>query len=397
VVGGPDVVTVLLGGDVMLGRGVDQILPHPGDPEVREPYLRDARGYVRLAEHTNGSIPRPVDWQWPWGEVLALLDEVAPDVRLINLETTITGDGRFADRKPVCYRMHPDNVLALKALRPDVCALANNHILDFGYQGLTDTVAAITAAGIQGAGAGADLLTARRPAVVAVHDEHRVLVGSVAMKSAGVPESWAAHHDRPGVWLIRDPSLRDATDEVAAEVLAHKRDSDVAIVSVHWGSNWGYAIAPSEIAFAHRLIDAGIDIVHGHSSHHPRPIEIYRGKPILYGCGDVIDDYEGIGGHESFRGNLRLLYLTCASPADGELIWLRIVPLRVRRMRLERATQMDAEWLRTTMEHTSRRFGTRVAARPDGLLEVVSGRRDMHTRTTRAGIGSMSPPGRVPR
>ena len=380
-------VTVLLGGDVMLGRGVDQILAHHGEPELREPHLRDARGYVRLAEHANGPIPRPVDWQWPWGEVLALLDEAAPDVRLINLETTITADGEFAEGKTVCYRMHPDNLPALTALRPDVCALANNHILDFGYQGLTDTVAALTAAGIQGVGAGADLLTAHRPALVSAHDEHRVLVGSVAMKSAGVPESWAAHYDRPGVWLIRDPSLRDVANEVAAEVLAHKREGDVAIVSVHWGSNWGYAIAASEIAFAHRLIDAGVDIIHGHSSHHPRPIEIYRGKPILYGCGDVIDDYEGIGGHQSFRGDLRLLYLTCTDPVGGELISLRMIPVRVRRMRLERASQTDTGWLRTTIEHTSRRFGTRVAARSDNLLEVVSVRSQTHPRMSRARVG----------
>ena len=239
VVSDSDVVTVLLGGDVMLVRGVDQILPHPGESELHEPYLRDARGYVRLAEHANGPIPRTVDWSWPWGEVLALLDKAAPDVRLINLETTITGDGQFAAGKTVCYRMHPDNVAALTALRPDVCALANNHILDFGYQGLTDTVTALTRAGIQGVGAGADLTTARRPAVVSTHGEHRVLVGSVAMKSVGVPESWAAHRDGPGVWLIRDPSQREAADEVAAEVLAHKRDGDVTIVSVHWGANWG--------------------------------------------------------------------------------------------------------------------------------------------------------------
>ena len=384
-VGGSDLVTVLLGGDVMLGRGVDQILPHPGEPELREPYLRDARGYVRLAEAANGPIPRPVDWRWPWGEVLALLEEAAPDVRLINLETTITADGEFAERKTVCYRMHPDNTPGLTALRPDVCALANNHILDFGYQGLTDTVAALTAAGIQGVGAGPDLPTARRPAVVSAHGERRVLVGSVAMKSAGVPESWAAHQDRPGVWLIRDPSLRDVADEVAAEVLAHKREGDVAIVSVHWGSNWGYAIAPSEIAFAHRLIDAGVDIVHGHSSHHPRPIEIYRGKPILYGCGDVIDDYEGIGGYESFRGDLRLLYLTQTDSVSGQLVSLRMIPLRVRRIRLERASQIDAEWLRKTIEHTSRRFGTRIAARSDDLLEIASLHGDTHLRMTRAG------------
>lgn len=365
-------VTVLLGGDVMLGRGVDQILPHPGEPELREAYMRDARGYVRLAEHANGPIPRPAEWNWPWGDVLEVLHDATPDVRLINLETTITADGQFADRKPVCYRMHPDNLPALTALQPDVCALANNHILDFGYQGLTDTIAALEREGIQGSGAGAELLTARRPAAVLVHDEHRVIVGSMAMMSSGVPESWAAHRDRPGVWLIRDPSEQQAADDVAAQVLAHKHDGDITIVSVHWGSNWGHAIASSDVAFAHQLIDAGIDIVHGHSSHHPRPIEIYRGKPILYGCGDVIDDYEGIGGHESFRSDLRLLYIASVDTAKGQLISLRMLPLRVRRMRLQRACQADAEWLRNSIEHISRQFGIHVNARPDDLLEVTS-------------------------
>jgi poly-gamma-glutamate synthesis protein (capsule biosynthesis protein) len=354
----------------MLGRGVDQILLHPGDPELREEYLRDAGGYVRLAERANGPISRPVDWRWPWGEVLTLLDEAAPDVRLINLETTITAGGEFAHGKAVCYRMHPDNLPALTAVRPDVCALANNHILDFGHQGLADTVTALTGAGIRGVGAGADLLAARKPAVVDVRDENRVTVGSVAMPSAGVPASWAARNDRPGVRLIRDASVRGAADEVAADVLAHKRDGQIAIVSVHWGSNWGYALAESDVAFAHRLIDAGVDVVHGHSSHHPRPIEIYRDKPILYGCGDVIDDYEGIGGHESFRSDLRLLYLTETDPATGELVSLRMIPLRVRRMRLERAARNEAEWLRGTIEHVSHRFGLRVVTRADDLLEI---------------------------
>jgi poly-gamma-glutamate capsule biosynthesis protein CapA/YwtB (metallophosphatase superfamily) len=370
VVGDSGVVTVLLGGDVMLGRGVDQILAHPGEPALREPYVRDARRYVDLAERIHGAIPRPVDWKWPWGEALAILDDIAPDVRLVNLETTITADGEYAPGKAIHYRMHPANLSALTALEPDVCALANNHILDFGHRGLTDTVAALTRTGIQGIGAGPDLATARRPAIVASRSAGRVLIVSVATKSSGVPESWAARRDRAGVWLIRDPAEHDAADEVVAALLARKRSSDVAVVSVHWGSNWGYAVAPSEIQFAHRLVDGGVDIVHGHSSHHPRPIEIYRGRPILYGCGDVIDDYEGIGGHESFRSDLRLLYLASTDLASGELVSLQMIPLRVRQMRLQRAAQADAAWLCTTIEHTSRRFRTRVVARSDGLPEV---------------------------
>ena len=362
----------------MLGRGVDQILSHPGNPELREPVVRDARRYVELAERTNGPIPRPVDWGWPWGDALQILDELAPDVRLLNLETTITTDGEFAQLKAIHYRMHPGNVPALSVFRPDVCALANNHMLDFGHRGSAETCEVLAAAGIKGIGAGANIDAAQRLAVITLSGDRKIIIGSVATQSSGVPGSWAADRDRPGVWLIRDPSHRAAADDVAAHVLAHKRAGDIAIVSVHWGSNWGYGVGLSEIQFAHRLIDAGVDVVHGHSSHHPRPIEIYGGKPILYGCGDVIDDYEGIGGHESFRPELRLLYLISFDPERDELVSLQMLPLRVRQMRLERVSNADAEWLRTTAEHTGRRFHLEVAVVSDGLLTV---------RSSRAGFG----------
>lgn len=80
------------------------------------------------------------------------------------------------------------------------------------------------------------MLAARRSALVTVGHERRVIVGSVAAESSGVPESWAARRDRPGVWLIRDPAQRDVADDVAAQVLADKRPGDIAIVSMHWGS-----------------------------------------------------------------------------------------------------------------------------------------------------------------
>lgn len=94
--------------------------------------------------------------------------------------------------------------------------------------------------------------------------------------------------------LLTDLSDRTAT-RVARRALAEKRLGDITVVSVHWGSNWGYEVDDRQIDFAHRLIDEGVDVVHGHSSHHPRPIEVYREKLILYGCGDTVDDYEGTG------------------------------------------------------------------------------------------------------
>ena len=358
-----------LTGDVMTGRAIDQILPHPGDPALRESVVRDARTYVRLAEEANGGIPAPVEAAWPWGDALGVLDEFAPECRLINLETTITARGEFAPRKAVHYRMHPANIGCLSAIRPDACALANNHILDFGHDGLADTLRALEEAGIGWVGAGLESEQAERPVAVDLPDGRAAVIASVGMASSGIPHGWAAAAGRPGLAFVGDLSDRSAAD-IAGRVLALTRPGDIAIVSMHWGSNWGYEVAAGQVRFAHRLIDEGIDVVHGHSSHHPRPIEIYRDKLILYGCGDTIDDYEGIGTFEAFRHELRLLYFASISHG-GELAALRMVPMRMRRMRLERAPSSDGEWLRATVQRISERFGTRVLARADGVLTIA--------------------------
>ena len=130
------------------------------------------------------------------------------------------------------------------------------------------------------------------------------------------------------------------------------------------------ASAADQIRFAHRLIDGGVDVVHGHSSHHPRPIEVYRGKLILYGCGDLVDDYEGIGGHDQYRHDLRLLYLPRLDPTSGELVELRMAPLQARQMRLHRAADHDARWLRTVLDKVSRHFGSRIDLGSDGLVDA---------------------------
>ncbi|EUA42296.1 bacterial capsule synthesis PGA_cap family protein [Mycobacterium xenopi 4042] len=166
--------------------------------------------------------------------------------------------------------------------------------------------------------------------------------------------------------LVTDLSDRSAT-AVAARVLAEKRPGDVTIVSVHWGSNWGYDVSAAQVGFAHRLIDAGVDIVHGHSSHHPRPIELYRDKLILYGCGDALDDYEGITGYEEFRPNLRLMYF---ASVDNGRVGLQMVPMRMRRLRLERVPHDYAEWLRRTLDQISRPFKTKVGEATDGVLSA---------------------------
>ncbi|WP_432042902.1 CapA family protein [Streptomyces cadmiisoli] len=360
-------VTLFLCGDVMLGRGVDQILPHPGDPALREDHVADARSYVALAEAVNGPVPAPVDASWPWGEALRVLADAAPDVRIINLETSVTRCAGFAPGKAVHYRMHPDNVTALTAARPDVCVLANNHVLDFGRPGLTETLSTLARAGLRTAGAGRDATEAFAPAVVPLDPAGRVLVFALGAASSGIPSDWAATADRPGVARLPDLSP-EAAGAVARRMRSAGRPGDVTVVSVHWGSNWGYGVPRDQIRFAHALVDGGADIVHGHSSHHPRPLEVYRDRLILHGCGDFIDDYEGISGYEKYRDDLRLAYLVTVEAGTGRLTGLRMVPLGVRRMRLEPAADRDRVWLRTTLDRIS--AGVRVELRPDRTLTV---------------------------
>jgi poly-gamma-glutamate synthesis protein (capsule biosynthesis protein) len=374
-----NVVTLFLCGDVMLGRGVDQILPHPGDPALRERYVEDARSYVESAEAVNGPVPRPVDYAWPWGDALQLLDDAAPDVRVANVETSITRSDDFAAGKAVNYRMNPANVPCLAAARLDACVLANNHVLDFGRRGLEETLDSLTGAGLRAVGAGRDAGEARRPAVVTVDRSDkgarsaggrgRVLVFSFGMPSSGIPRSWAAGEDRAGVDFV--PELSDAAAAgIVRRVRQVKRPGDVVVTSVHWGSNWGYDIPSGQVRFAHALIDGGVDVVHGHSSHHPRPLEVYRGKLILYGCGDFIDDYEGITGYEEYRDDLRLLYFVSVRAETGTVLEVRMAPVQARRMRLRHASDGDRAWLRATLDRVSRGFGVRVGLEPDGGLRA---------------------------
>jgi poly-gamma-glutamate capsule biosynthesis protein CapA/YwtB (metallophosphatase superfamily) len=358
-------IVLCLTGDVMTGRGVDQVLPSPGDPRLWERYADDARTYVELAKAESGTFSTPVDPTWPWGDALPLMHEA--DLRVINLETSVTTSDDAMPGKAVHYRMHPGNVGCLTAARPDACALANNHVLDLGVRGLEETLDVLADSGLPTAGAGRDAEEAWRPLELEAGDR-RVLLWSVGASDSGVPSSWAAGPRKPGVAYVGD-LLPTAARDLQERVRRTKQPGDIAIVSIHWGSNWGYAVPRAHTRFAHWLIDSGVDVVHGHSSHHPRPVEVYKDRLVLYGCGDLVNDYEGITGDEQFRPDLRLLYLAHLD-GDGRLEKLRMVPLQERQMRLRRAFGPDGRWLRRGLHKSSRRFGSPVDLGSDGSLLI---------------------------
>jgi poly-gamma-glutamate synthesis protein (capsule biosynthesis protein) len=199
-----------------------------------------------------------------------------------------------------------------------------------------------------------------------------VLVFAYAMESSGVPPEWAAGAKRAGVNYLDDLSAR-SVERIAAEVGAAKRHGDVVVASIHWGGNWGYAVPSAQRSFAHALIDAGVDVVHGHSSHHPRGIEVYRDRLVLYGCGDFLNDYEGISGHEDFRPDLTLMYLPALDAASGRLVQLRLVPMQIRHFRANRVRPDDARWLAEMLTREGHAFGTRAVQQLDGTLAVSWG------------------------
>ena len=212
----------------------------------------------------------------------------------------------------------------------------------------------------------ADAAEAQAPAVIECRQGGRGLVFGLASETSGVPRDWAAAAQRPGVNLLEDLSARSGV-AAAPRIAAERRSGDIVVASVHWGGNWGYDVTPGQRAFARALIDrAGVDVVHGHSSHHAKGIEIYRDRPILYGCGDLINDYEGIEGYEAFRPGLSLMYFPTFDADSGRLLEFALTPMRLRRMRLERATQDDAAWLRVALG----RLGTRLEEGEGGELAL---------------------------
>lgn len=359
--------TLLLTGDVMLGRGIDQVQAHPGDPTLYEEWARSASHYVELAEARNGRIPAPVDPEYVWGDALPLFHHPGVSARVINLETAVTDRGRPWPDKGIHYRMDPANVSTITTAGINCCVLANNHVLDWSHDGLEQTLRSLEEAGPAVAGAGRDTIEARRAPAINLPGGGRVVVVARGVWSSGIPSTWEAGPGRGGV-AVTDLSPA-GVDEIASSIEEVAGPGDLVVASIHWGPNWGYHLPPTHQGMARGLIDrAGVHVVHGHSSHHPLGIEVYRGRLILYGCGDLVNDYEGISGHEDYHPDLGLVYLVTLDTKDGRMVRLELVPFRRRRFRLEKAADDEVSWLAAVLSREGP--GALVVSGADGRLRL---------------------------
>ena len=318
---------IFLCGDVMLGRGIDQGLPRPCAPRLHEASMDFAVGYLRLAEQANGPIPRPLDFAYVWGAALMELNRTQPHARIINLETSITRSEDF-EPKGINYRMSPENAGCLATAGIDCCALANNHVLDWGRAGLLDTLAALHQLAHQDRGSGSRSRRGERAGdpgrrrrgtsariFVRFGDErHATALGGTGRCCRSEFSACSVRGDGRRGHPAGDPGE-------AAKRYRHRFHP--------LGIELGLRDRGSQRWFAHALVDrANVSIVYGHSSHHAKGLEVYNNRLILYGCGDFLNDYEGIRGYEEFRDDLALMYFASVDLSSADLLALEMVPLQ---------------------------------------------------------------------
>ncbi|KAJ5159886.1 Capsule synthesis protein CapA [Penicillium canariense] len=348
-------------GDVMLGRLLDQLFPqhvtNDRDQPIADTFIKSYPSILANGNYTPSS---------PWGSAISLLR--ASDLCLINLETSVTTTSVPWPDKVFNYRMHPANLAPiLHAAHVDYASLANNHTLDFGTDGLVETVWSLREAGVAFAGAGETTDQAYKPAVLWLPRQVQQIrskrvdgekkIPSQEAKSAADEEGYPVHvysaADHPRDWSVvptfhlidyspvtrarlrtlllsggmsnhpgeretsSDPEYEDESD------IYHHREHHhhhfpsspnpppaLKIFSIHWGPNYRWHPAGQLRSLAHFLIDeCEVDIVHGHSSHHVQGVEVYHGKIIIYGCGDFVDDYAL---NEEYRNDLGAVWRVIA-------------------------------------------------------------------------------------
>lgn len=193
-----------------------------------------------------------------------------------NVEGPLTNRGTPEQDKTFVFRSPPDKVsAALKEAGFNVASLANNHTLDYGAEGLTQTIEALDKVNILHVGAGADLAAARQPAILQFNGQ-RVAMLAYSMT---LPENFFAGPGKAGTAFGHEAHVR-------ADIQAARERADIVLVSFHWGQEGKTTLRDYQTHLGHIAIDAGASAVIGHHPHILQGIEQYKDGIILYSLGN---------------------------------------------------------------------------------------------------------------
>jgi poly-gamma-glutamate synthesis protein (capsule biosynthesis protein) len=285
---------------------------------------------------------------------------LAADAVVCNLECALTDRTKRHVLKAFHFLADPRTTAILTAGNVRCVALANNHSLDAGPGGLLDTLRHLDDAGVAYAGAGEDLRAASAPTTFRA--------GSVTIGLASITNTLRAFragptHPGTGYSRIRADgpsgllgSLVEAMD---------RRGADVRVLSIHWGPNFRPAPPRRYRAFARQAIDAGFDIVHGHSAHVVQAVEAYRNGLILYDTGDFLDDYWAMPG---FRLDRSFLFLVKLAP--GRRPQLALFPVSLTPCAVNYAVGREADSIRGSMIRRCRLHGMDFTEAGGALIAV---------------------------
>ncbi|HLE78643.1 MAG TPA: CapA family protein [bacterium] len=311
-------------------------------------------GDVMLGRLVNRALARgPAES--PWGDTLPLLRRA--DAVVCNLECVIADGGRPEPGKMFTFRSDAANVAVLTAGHVAAVSLANNHTLDYGADALLECVDVLDRHGIAHAGAGRTLEEAQRPATFVAG------ATTVAMVACTDNEpGWAAGPRRPGLFYVPFSGNDVRCDELCAVISSVRPDADVVVASLHWGPNWGYEPPREHVDAARRLIDAGADLVFGHSPHVFRGVGTHRGRAVLYSSGDFVDDYAVDPVERNDQSFLCVLEYAGGRPGT-----LRLVPTVVREFQARLAAGVERREIEQKLQRLCAALGTEVHLTPDGL------------------------------
>lgn len=360
---------LFLAGDVMIGRGVDQLLENSVPPQMFGKKVKLATYYIDKAEEKNGPMPSEQEVmamggpsRYIWGDLLPALEYEKPHARLINLETALT---LSEDRHPKHYphRGHPSNALLTlrQTAQVDAASVANNHVGDYGMNGMVDTLHSLKAAGIVPVGLGMDAKEAYEAKMVAPD------VSMVAMMgvSSEAPIEWKARENSPGIARSEDSyGYKDLYRTLSSlGAVAHGRPSKpLSIASLHIGLNWSHSVDAKHRWFAENLAEPGNDgpnahLVVCHSSHHVKGFEVTPNRRLIcWGLGDIINDYEGTSSGVGFLKGYCLAWLPTFKMVDGDWKFshMRMRVYKIKHLSIKSGSDEDADALFKVLQDHSR-------------------------------------------